>query len=715
MYFSKLTNVKYSISIIILGAISCIAQLILLREFISVLNGNELSTGIILANWMLATAIGSRLGMLIKHKPNDILIIIVQIFVSLLPAISLFLLRLLRYSIFFVGLDLSIFEIALFSFLLLLPYCILSGFSFTLYSITMSEDENQINFVYSRDNLGMVIGGILFSFVLVFFFSASDITLILIWLGSLSIVILLGKERKIAILMTILLLLSLQFIFSKLDIEKITKGLVYKNQEIIYNKESPYGNIIITRTQEQINYYCNGILIANSQSIAEDEELAHFAMIQKENIKNVMMISGVLSGVVDEVKKYNPQCIDIIEINPEIIKLANYWTNNLNDKVVTVINSDPRTYVISTKKLYDVVINCMPSADNLLSNKYFTSEFIGSLKQKMTNNAVLIFSGSATENYVSDKSCESISILYNTLKQHFQNVIIIPSLRNYFLASDSSLSIDKIMSIFDRDIATEYVPYYLDLNSLASRSEDILSRINSKFPINKDFQPSYYLSQINIWQSRFNTNSLLILAIFLFPIAFVIRSRSAVNFSLWTIGFTSLGSEIVIIFAFQIIFGYVYYMIGVIITVFMLGIALGSVFSLKFIQKPKYRHIIISQILLLFIYISMPYFVTLMDKMQAEATLNVVIFNLLMFIIAFLTGSVFGYSSKVRTSRIEQIAGESYSSDLFGSAVGAVFISTYLLPQYGLFASCLVLAFLSLLSIIFLIIENRIKYARISN
>lgn len=111
----------------------------------------------------------------------------------------------------------------------------------------------------------------------------------------------------------------------------------------------------------------------------------------------------------------------------------------------------------------------------------------------------------------------------------------------------------------------------------------------------------------------------------------------------------------------------------------------------------------------------MPYFVTLMDKMQAEATLNVVIFNLLMFIIAFLTGSVFGYSSKVRTSRIEQIAGESYSSDLFGSAVGAVFISTYLLPQYGLFASCLVLASLSLLSIIFLIIENRIKYARISN
>lgn len=714
MYFRKEINFRYNFSIITLGAISCIAQLILLREFLAVLNGNELSAGIILANWMLATALGSRLGMLVKSTPKDYLIVIAQLLISILPAVSLFALRMLRYSIFYIGIDLSIFEIALFSFLLLMPYCLSSGFSFTLYSKALSSQENQINLVYFRDNIGMVIGGVLFSFVLVFFFNPTDIVLILVWVGFISTIILLGKSHKLQILIVVLALLGIQLAFSRIDFEQLTKSYLFKNQKIIYNKETPYGNIIITKTQEQINYYCNGVILANSQSIAEDEELAHFAMLQKDSVNNVMLISGILTGVAKEVKKYNPQSIDIIEINPELIKLANELTDNLKDGTIKAVNIDPTIYVNKTTKKYDLVINCLSTADNLLTNKFFTSEFISALKKTLTQDAVIIMSSSETENYVSEKSLQSLSILYNTLKNHFKNVLIIPSLRNYFVASDKELTIEKILDVFSRGISTEYVPYYLDLNSLTSRSKAILNAIISSNSINEDFKPLYYLSQINIWQSRFQTNSMLILAIFFFPIAFVIRSRSAVNFSLWSIGFSSLGAEIIIIFAFQVIYGYVYYMIGIIITFFMIGISLGSFFSLKFIKKAKYNNIIVAQLILVLIFFAMPFIIMQQKNMQGGELLSIIIFNVLMFVIAFLSGSIFGFSTRLRSSSIEKIAGESYSSDLFGSALGAVFVSSYLLPQFGLFWTSIFISSLCFLSLILLITEKRLKYARVS-
>ena len=54
------------LSIFTIGFTTLVAQIIFLRDFISVYNGNELIVGIILANWMFTTAIGAYLGKFIK-------------------------------------------------------------------------------------------------------------------------------------------------------------------------------------------------------------------------------------------------------------------------------------------------------------------------------------------------------------------------------------------------------------------------------------------------------------------------------------------------------------------------------------------------------------------------------------------------------------------------------------------------------------------------
>jgi hypothetical protein len=50
------------ISAFMLGSTTIIAQILLLREFLTVFNGNELVIGVVLANWMVLTGIGAYLG-----------------------------------------------------------------------------------------------------------------------------------------------------------------------------------------------------------------------------------------------------------------------------------------------------------------------------------------------------------------------------------------------------------------------------------------------------------------------------------------------------------------------------------------------------------------------------------------------------------------------------------------------------------------------------
>ena len=53
---------------ILLGYISIMAQLVLLREFIKNFHGNELVIVIFLAVWMILTAMGARLGSVVPLR-----------------------------------------------------------------------------------------------------------------------------------------------------------------------------------------------------------------------------------------------------------------------------------------------------------------------------------------------------------------------------------------------------------------------------------------------------------------------------------------------------------------------------------------------------------------------------------------------------------------------------------------------------------------------
>ena len=50
---------RFSVAILVKGFSGLVAQILLLRELLIVFSGNELSIGIILANWLILGAFGS--------------------------------------------------------------------------------------------------------------------------------------------------------------------------------------------------------------------------------------------------------------------------------------------------------------------------------------------------------------------------------------------------------------------------------------------------------------------------------------------------------------------------------------------------------------------------------------------------------------------------------------------------------------------------------
>jgi len=345
-----------------LGLTSIITQIILLRECLSVFCGNELVMGIVLASWMILTGVGSFLGRLSeKVKERNKLLAVLLICTAILPIATVFLLHSLRNIVFPVGTMIGVIESVYSSFLLLIPYCLVAGYLFSLLAQVLSEQSNLVARVYSLEALGSVVGGLVFNVVAIFFLTTYQ-ALILLTLFNLGVCFLVVQKfgrpcLKYVVLFLAAILLVLAY---SVNLDDVTRRLMFKDQELLYYKDTPYGNLTVTRQGDQSNFYENSVLLFSTNDVTANEEAVHYAMVQHPHPRNVLLISGGFSGTIQEILKYNVERIDYVEINPWLIGIGKRFTTALLNKKIQVINEDARMYVRHASERYDVVLINVP-------------------------------------------------------------------------------------------------------------------------------------------------------------------------------------------------------------------------------------------------------------------------------------------------------------------------------------------------------------------
>ncbi len=185
--------------VLALGITAIVTQIVVLREFMAVFQGNELILGVILGNWMLLTGLGAWLGKSSsKIKNHFAYTFSFLLILGFLPLLTIFLLHYLKNIVFLPGSIINIFEVFYSSFILLSPFCLLSGYVFTFYAgrISIKYKANLVRKVYAWESLGSVVGGAIFSLILIYFLKSMQILAVVLLVNAFVAVFLLRNKKS---------------------------------------------------------------------------------------------------------------------------------------------------------------------------------------------------------------------------------------------------------------------------------------------------------------------------------------------------------------------------------------------------------------------------------------------------------------------------------------------------------------------------------------
>ncbi len=697
-------------ALLVLGFSGIMSQLIVIREFLNIFQGNELIMGMILFTWMILTAAGSKLGYPLIHasafRKNLARCFLLE---GILPLLLITLLYVAENLVFPPGTTKGPVTAFVFCLFLLIPFCLLTGMLFTMLATALSHTSqiNSVSQAYSWESLGSMFAGLLFSLVLVYWLRTYQVLALILLLNLVMYAMILPFHKATwadYLIPFLLFILTVFQCFSPADLW--IKSLHFKNQELVYTQDSPFGNTTVTKTAGQYNFYGNNALLFSTENKLLQEEAVHFALLQCQKPVQVMIVSGGIAGMMQEVLKYpSVRLVDYLEINPWLVRAEKKFSAFPAGSQLRIRSKDARTWIRKTKTKYDAIIINTPDPSSAQINRFYTLEFFLEVKKALREHGVLLISLSPTGNYMSATARELHRVIYQTLKKAFPQVVIIPGERNYFIAADLAIRMDIAHAVEEAGIENDYVqPGYIEDDLLLLNSQLIQDAIGTgSVTYNQDLVPRAYLLQIQHWLTVFQQKNKIIwflITLLILMLVLILRFRhiSPVAAGIFTGGMAGASLLFLILIFSQILYGQVYQMLGVIVALYMTGLALGSRPGMPLKMSISPRTYIRIQWLLMMILLLFPLLVASLNHLATWTGQG-----LLMITTAatgFIAGLEFYTGSLLEQQHPDKITGNLYSMDLAGAALGTLVVSMMLFPWLGLLNTCLVLAALVIMSIV---------------
>lgn len=727
-------------SIITLGISSIIAQLIIIRELIISFYGNEFFIGWIFLTWLFWAGIGSLfLNKCIKDKIISKILIICHISITVFLPLTILLTR-LSHSLITgpTGQIPNLIPSLSYSFIILAPLCLILGLQFAIVSRFWKSIKEKIKLskiigkTYLLETLGFIIGGLAFAYLLIFLNEFLTVS-IFAWINLIAALLIIFSIKKYLLLKLLIIILILVFIpisiFSK-NINNQTNSYRFPNQKLVELKNSIYGNIAVTQMKDQYNFYESGLFLGADKEEVFNEYLAHFSLLYHPSPKKILLIGGGFNGLLDEILKHQPEKISYLELDPALIKtIKKYISNDLENEKIEIINQDARYFLKNNSENFDVIIINLPNPSTGLINRFYTQDFLRELKIHLAPQGILLTYLSSSPNYLSQETENLDASLYKALRKNFASIIFLPEDNHFFIASDNELNYNPgilIKRLEQRNIKTNLVnSAYIKYRLTNDRVEQMLFTItqNQQAKINQDNLPISYYYNFTYWTSVFYPKlGKFFLALskikFIWLIVFILGfwilflrgfQRKLFPWVMALAGFSLITIELIIIFGFQIFYGYLYYKIALIITILMAGMTIGSWLGIKEIKKARIKTLIKIHGLIIVFCLILLFIFYLLFKISPKPTAFIEIIFLLM---AGVIGGIIGFEfpivnklylkqkARLRASGFGGQAGVIYGADLLGSCLGAFLISIFLIPIFGIFQTLILLAIFNALIVI---------------
>jgi spermidine synthase len=624
---------------VLIGFTAVVAQIVLMRELIVVFYGNEISLGLMLANWLLWTAIGSGLlGHLAwrVRRPRRLMAGL-QVLIAVAFPLTILAVRASKAAFQSVpGEILGPGPMFVTSLVTLSFFCVVSGWLFAagsrLYADEVSASTaTATGAVYLLEAVGSGLGGILASLVLIRYLSAFDIAALLALLNLLAATSLAVRAPSFRRAIAAALLATFAFLVFPLAsrrLETVSLARLWRGFHLIEVRNSIYGNLVVVRTEASRSLFENGLVIFTVPDLAAAEEAVHFALLQHPAPRRLLLIGGGVSGSLAQALQHpSLEQVDYVELDPTILDLAREyfareWAPIQADPRVRIHNTDGRLFLRTTSSRFDVIIVNLPDPQTAQLNRFYTLEFFQEAAEKLAPGGVLSFRVTAAENYISPELASFLRCLNKTLRAVFPEVKAIPGAEVHFFAANQAGTLtttpsELISRLRARRIHTDYVrEYYIPFRMSPDRMLDLQSQIEPQpaTPINRDFAPIAYYFDVALWSSRFHGGwrqwftslaqvkfgtlvwgiGLIVLALAGLRLAVAAvydrrqgmvrlerRVRTTAGLCVAVMGLTLIALEVLLLLGFQAIYGYVYHQLAVVIAALMVGMAVGARLALS--------------------------------------------------------------------------------------------------------------------------------------
>lgn len=730
-----------------LGVSGVIGQVLLWREILTLYQGNELTTGIILANWVLAEACGAWCGAKSTQTRRRVFrtfSLLTVLFLGALPA-AMCATRLLRPWLgIALGEPVGPVFISISSLILLLPVSFLHGALFPIAGRLYRQERPSctgaaIGNLYVWECLGNLLGGLLLlayflsgghGFRLVAFLWVANAAILLNRPGQRHVFAINSASRTVmGLVVTVTAWIVLMTGADRLHTwSQIRQHHPYR---LLGSSSSPHGNWTVLDGDGQYLFMLDGqptYLIPVPDRVAV-EVFAHLPLLIHPRPERGCVISGGAGGVLDEILKHpTMQRVDYTEQDPVFLELLNRHSTQLIQRElqsprVHVHTRDGRRFLQKSETVYDLIWMGLPEPSTLHANRYFTREFFQILSRRLADDGIVVLGLPGRMAYASYELRLLHASLYETLKGVFPHVRMFPGDGRYFFLASPAIVLsefheeDLIQAVAERDLAdTIGMPWHLEQRlhrGWTSWIEEEYHDLPSAE--NRDLRPLALFHFLSYQQAAHAPHILKLLrglqqygrfiataVAFLLLAVLILRLRHRpahappVLSQIATTGFAGMMFDLLVIFAFQSAVGYLHVWIGLLVAAFMAGAAISASISTRWAGNEQNLSAALRacDLLLCAFALCLPLVLGIATRLASRAPITAIfLFLVINFVAGSLTGAQFPLAAAWR-SRWEEAgraSGVLQAADLVGGWIAGLLGAALLLPLLGGIGTCAVI------------------------
>ncbi|MBN2301571.1 MAG: hypothetical protein JXN60_03545 [Lentisphaerae bacterium] len=630
------------------------------------------------------------------------------------------------------------------------------------------REKSPAGIVYIWEAIGSTMAGLAASFVLLPFLSPYRIVLIAISVSMAGVVVVAVRwfvMTMFAVLAAVTVSLALFFPTQLVGIEnKFVEsrwrafGVISDNSDwnadrvkIHDSRDTIYQNLAVIAVEDQFVLYANGQVVFVFPDKVGYEDSVHFIMAQNPFASSVLLIGGNPVGDVPELLKYPISRLTYVDLDPgirEIVRrtVPHLYGNVAADPRIEWLSDDAPHFVKRCKRKFDIVLIRAPAPSTALANRFYTKEFYEDVSRLLTIRGFMYTELHSSERLQSE-ALDLAASVYVTLKEVFGVVLVTAESQNRFFASrdaTSGLTFNRKI-LRDRSLAAnpdtvffnpEYFLYRDEISAdKVKHLEERLANVGASANTMAAPIAHYYnllltarvtgskalniLSvlkrvgyQYVLWLCGVMGMACLFMGVLLGRFVRDVAvgrfwSRMMTGILMATTGFCGMALEVLFIFVFQGMYGYVYTKMGAIFAVFMLGLIAGAWLGRIIVGKNRsvrLTAILFAQAVMCALVITAPRIMKLESFMPdiALTFIEPVIYT----IIALLgcgVGMVFPLANRIYTDSggsVNAAAAITDASDHIGAAIGGLLTGVVVVPVYGVSGASIIIGSVLLVGVL---------------